>query len=187
MAAVTADLEASIGVDPNVVARFEKLSHEVGVILLALAQSLMLISQLETLRTSVLLQERVMGRAKQSMEQILVSAAPDCAIQIDRNLNHRRNSIPLSLPSSMWSARNSLRPLNVRMRFHLFARLNMRIRVGVGCTGEVRIDRVEGDFAAWGIHILVSYRDGDSLQILTGSLQSGGVNLFLAVRMTNSD
>ncbi|WVF69320.1 hypothetical protein IAT40_004096 [Kwoniella sp. CBS 6097] len=44
----------------------------------------------------------------------------------------------------------------------------------VRCSGEVRIRRVEGDFAAWGIEILVSYRDGDSLAILTGSHQSGG-------------
>ncbi|OCF43921.1 hypothetical protein I317_02191 [Kwoniella heveanensis CBS 569] len=44
----------------------------------------------------------------------------------------------------------------------------------VRCQGEVRIRRVEGDFAAWGIEILVSYRDGDSLAILTGSHQSGG-------------
>ncbi|WRT67659.1 uncharacterized protein IL334_004631 [Kwoniella shivajii] len=44
----------------------------------------------------------------------------------------------------------------------------------VKCTGEVRIRRVEGDFAAWGIEILVSYRDEDNLAILTGSHQSGG-------------
>ncbi|WWC70626.1 uncharacterized protein I206_104577 [Kwoniella pini CBS 10737] len=44
----------------------------------------------------------------------------------------------------------------------------------VKCTGEVRIRRVEGDFAAWGIEILVSYRDEDTLAILTGSHQSGG-------------
>ncbi|WWC88811.1 uncharacterized protein L201_003724 [Kwoniella dendrophila CBS 6074] len=44
----------------------------------------------------------------------------------------------------------------------------------VKCTGEVRIRRVEGDFSAWGIEILVSYRDEDSLAILTGSHQSGG-------------
>ncbi|WWD18357.1 hypothetical protein CI109_102807 [Kwoniella shandongensis] len=44
----------------------------------------------------------------------------------------------------------------------------------VKCTGEVRIRRVEGDFASWGIEILVSYRDEDSLAILTGSHQSGG-------------
>ncbi|WWC62417.1 uncharacterized protein I303_105013 [Kwoniella dejecticola CBS 10117] len=44
----------------------------------------------------------------------------------------------------------------------------------VKCTGEVRIRRVEGDFSAWGIEILVSYRDEDNLAILTGSHQSGG-------------
>ncbi|KAK8858466.1 hypothetical protein IAR55_002693 [Kwoniella newhampshirensis] len=44
----------------------------------------------------------------------------------------------------------------------------------VKCAGEVRIRRVEGDFASWGIEILVSYRDEDSLAILTGSHQSGG-------------
>ena len=46
----------------------------------------------------------------------------------------------------------------------------------VGCSGEVRVDRVPGNFAAWGIQILVSYRDSDDLQLLTGSLQSGGVS-----------
>jgi len=51
---------------------------------------------------------------------------------------------------------------------------------GVGCTGEVRINRIDGDFAAWGIQILVSYRDGDNLQILTGSLQSGGARPLLS-------
>ncbi|ORX40221.1 putative nucleus protein [Kockovaella imperatae] len=44
----------------------------------------------------------------------------------------------------------------------------------VGCSGEVKLNRVEGDFSAWGIHIMVSYRDGDNLQQLTGTLQSGG-------------
>ncbi|ORY31419.1 nucleus protein [Naematelia encephala] len=44
----------------------------------------------------------------------------------------------------------------------------------IGCAGEVRIDRVEGNFAAWGIQIMVSYRDGDALQILNAQVQSGG-------------
>lgn len=46
---------------------------------------------------------------------------------------------------------------------------------GVGCSGEVKINRVGDKYAEWGINILVSYRDNDALQLLTGSLQSGGV------------
>ena len=57
----------------------------------------------------------------------------------------------------------------------------------MGCSGEVRINRVEGDFAQWGIHILVSYRDGDNLQMLTGSLQSGGVSVSIASNCTVVD
>lgn len=36
---------------------------------------------------------------------------------------------------------------------------------------------VEG-YDKWGIEILVSYRDGEGLDVLTGSKQSGGVSLF---------
>lgn len=50
------------------------------------------------------------------------------------------------------------------------------LMAGVGCSGEVKINRVGDDYAAWGINILVSYRDNDALQLLTGSLQSGGVS-----------
>ena len=50
------------------------------------------------------------------------------------------------------------------------------MNIGVGCTGEVKVDREASDYANWGISILVSYRDGDHLQRLTGSLQSGGVS-----------
>jgi chromosome segregation ATPase len=46
----------------------------------------------------------------------------------------------------------------------------------VGCSGEVKIDRRDLDFANWGIRILVSYRDGEGLQVLTASRQSGGVS-----------
>ncbi len=35
--------------------------------------------------------------------------------------------------------------------------------------------RSEEGYDKWGIHILVSYRDTDPLQILTGTTQSGGV------------
>ncbi|WVO23728.1 uncharacterized protein IAS62_005084 [Cryptococcus decagattii] len=44
----------------------------------------------------------------------------------------------------------------------------------VKCTGEVQVLKVEGDFAQWGIKILVSYRDIDRLKVLTGTHQSGG-------------
>lgn len=46
----------------------------------------------------------------------------------------------------------------------------------IGCTGEVRVARVEGNYAEWGIEILVSYRDGQDLEVLTASRQSGGVS-----------
>ncbi|CAK9780717.1 unnamed protein product [Cutaneotrichosporon oleaginosum] len=44
----------------------------------------------------------------------------------------------------------------------------------IGCTGEVRVNRVQGNYAEWGIEILVSYRDGQDLEVLTASRQSGG-------------
>ncbi|GMK53640.1 hypothetical protein CspeluHIS016_0102260 [Cutaneotrichosporon spelunceum] len=44
----------------------------------------------------------------------------------------------------------------------------------IGCTGEVRVSRVQGNYAEWGIEILVSYRDGQDLEVLTASRQSGG-------------
>lgn len=47
----------------------------------------------------------------------------------------------------------------------------------VGCSGEVRVDRVEGDFRNWGIQILVSYRNEEGLALLTSNRQSGGVGL----------
>jgi hypothetical protein len=50
---------------------------------------------------------------------------------------------------------------------------------GVGCSGEVRVARSEESFDKWGIEILVSYRDGDNLAILTGAHQSGGVTPIL--------
>ncbi len=46
----------------------------------------------------------------------------------------------------------------------------------IGCTGEVRVSRVQGNYAEWGIEILVSYRDGQDLEVLTASRQSGGVS-----------
>lgn len=51
-------------------------------------------------------------------------------------------------------------------------------KLGVKCTGEVQVLKVEGDFAQWGIKILVSYRDIDRLKVLTGTHQSGGVCLL---------
>jgi chromosome segregation ATPase len=46
----------------------------------------------------------------------------------------------------------------------------------VGCSGEVKIERYDNRYDQWGIKILVSYRDGDDMQGLTGTLQSGGVS-----------
>ncbi|OZJ06471.1 hypothetical protein BZG36_00537 [Bifiguratus adelaidae] len=43
----------------------------------------------------------------------------------------------------------------------------------IGCVGEVKIDKQE-DFEAWGIDILVKFRDAEKLQKLTGQRQSGG-------------
>lgn len=47
----------------------------------------------------------------------------------------------------------------------------------IGCTGEVRVKRVEGNYAEWGIEILVSYRDTEPMEVLTANRQSGGVSL----------
>lgn len=46
----------------------------------------------------------------------------------------------------------------------------------IGCSGEVRVDRVPGDFRTWGIQILVSYRNEEGLALLTSNRQSGGVS-----------
>lgn len=54
----------------------------------------------------------------------------------------------------------------------------------IGCTGEVRVNRVPGNYAEWGIEILVSYRDGQDLEVLTASRQSGGVRHRLTI-LTN--
>ncbi|KAH8917398.1 hypothetical protein BT69DRAFT_1339185 [Atractiella rhizophila] len=43
----------------------------------------------------------------------------------------------------------------------------------MGCQGEVQIAE-ESDYAKWGIRIMVSFRDGDEMQPLTGQRQSGG-------------
>lgn len=50
----------------------------------------------------------------------------------------------------------------------------------IGCTGEVRVSRVQGNYAEWGMEILVSYRDGQDLEVLTASRQSGGVSTGIA-------
>ena len=47
--------------------------------------------------------------------------------------------------------------------------------LGVGCSGEVQVDRADRNFANWGIKIMVSYRDTEQLAQLTASRQSGGV------------
>lgn len=44
----------------------------------------------------------------------------------------------------------------------------------MGCSGEVRVNRVEGRYDEWGIEILVSYRDDEPLAVLTANRQSGG-------------
>lgn len=44
----------------------------------------------------------------------------------------------------------------------------------MGCSGEVRVNRVEGRYDEWGIEILVSYRDNEPLAVLTANRQSGG-------------
>lgn len=51
----------------------------------------------------------------------------------------------------------------------------MLTRAGLGCAGDVQVARSEEGYDKWGIHILVSYRDTEPLQILTGTTQSGGV------------
>jgi hypothetical protein len=51
--------------------------------------------------------------------------------------------------------------------------------LGMGNTGEVRLKRVEGNYEEWGIEIMVSFRDENSMDLLTGSRQSGGVSFGL--------
>jgi structural maintenance of chromosomes protein 5 len=45
----------------------------------------------------------------------------------------------------------------------------------MGCMGEVRVSEQE-DYDRWGIDILVSFRDNEEMQLLTGQRQSGGVS-----------
>lgn len=81
----------------------------------------------------------------------------------------------------MPSARNSLQLSSVSRKRHLSTlrpSLTTLRKSGVKCSGEVQVLKVEGDFAQWGIKILVSYRDIDRLKTLTGTHQSGGVSLF---------
>lgn len=52
------------------------------------------------------------------------------------------------------------------------------IPTGIGCAGEVEVDRVEGKYDEWGINIKVSYREGEPLSLLTSARQSGGVRIF---------
>lgn len=50
--------------------------------------------------------------------------------------------------------------------------------LGMGCVGEVQIGKDE-DFDKWSIDIMVSFRDGEPMQHLTGQRQSGGVRPIL--------
>jgi hypothetical protein len=50
-----------------------------------------------------------------------------------------------------------------------------RVDLGMGCLGEVRVSEQE-DYDKWGIDILVSFRDNEEMQLLTGQRQSGGVS-----------
>jgi len=44
----------------------------------------------------------------------------------------------------------------------------------IGCAGEVQVSKHEDSFEKWAIEILVSFRDGEKLQILNAQRQSGG-------------
>lgn len=48
----------------------------------------------------------------------------------------------------------------------------------MGLLGEVRIAKDE-DYAKWGIEILVSFRDGEEMNVLSAQRQSGGVRCCL--------
>jgi chromosome segregation ATPase len=45
----------------------------------------------------------------------------------------------------------------------------------VKCSGQLEVDR-EGDYANWGIKILVAFRDGEALETLKMHRHSGGVS-----------
>ncbi|KAJ3032828.1 Structural maintenance of chromosomes protein 5 [Rhizophlyctis rosea] len=44
----------------------------------------------------------------------------------------------------------------------------------IGCSGEVKLNPDESDYAKWGIDILVKFRDNEKLNALDGHRQSGG-------------
>ena len=46
---------------------------------------------------------------------------------------------------------------------------------GVNCAGEIKIGEADDDYDNWTIDIMVKFRDTESLQLLTGQRQSGGV------------
>ena len=48
----------------------------------------------------------------------------------------------------------------------------------VGCQGEVKLYKDETHYDQWGIQIMVSYRDAESLSLLTAQQQSGGVSIL---------
>jgi hypothetical protein len=55
----------------------------------------------------------------------------------------------------------------------------------MGCMGEVRVSEHD-DYDKWGIDILVSFRDNEEMQLLTGQRQSGGVSARAVRKVTQS-
>ncbi|GFZ45363.1 hypothetical protein JCM24511_03089 [Saitozyma sp. JCM 24511] len=122
---VEADLELSVGIDPGIIQRYQRLSIKLG-----------------ELKARVEQQETALQRTVKQINKVLNNFEPALNTLVD-------------VVSKKFSA--------------AFER--------VGCAGEVRVARSEEGFDKWGIEILVSYRDGDNLAILTGSHQSGGVSV----------
>lgn len=44
----------------------------------------------------------------------------------------------------------------------------------ISCVGDIRIKEDEDDYSKWGVEILVKFRAKETLQLLTGTRQSGG-------------
>lgn len=91
---------------------------------------------------------------------------------------HRTSSNPPFRHWLMPSAPNFRQLSSVSWNSTLCPSLTTFRKSGVKCSGEVQVLKVEGDFAQWGIKILVSYRDIDRLKMLTGTHQSGGVSIL---------
>ena len=56
--------------------------------------------------------------------------------------------------------------------------LDQAHKAEVGCQGEVKLYKDETHYDQWGIQIMVSYRDAESLSLLTAQQQSGGVSIL---------